>query len=171
MRCYRHRNVSVSVSCGRCGRPICPDCMVSSAAGMRCPECASHPRAVTGAPDTTDRIGIAVSVALFLSIIGAMFLKALGVFAMAVGPLTGALVAEVVLRILGTRQKPAYLHALSLGCIAFGSALALSKVLPGLGFTVMNLPSTMTDMVVGFSLGLSLSACYGRMRAALEQNA
>jgi membrane associated rhomboid family serine protease len=38
--CYRHPNRETNVSCSRCGRPICPDCMYDSPVGMRCPECA-----------------------------------------------------------------------------------------------------------------------------------
>lgn len=37
--CYRHPGRETGVSCQNCGRPICPDCMTTSAVGMRCPEC------------------------------------------------------------------------------------------------------------------------------------
>ncbi len=40
--CYRHPNRETSVSCSRCARPICPDCMIPSPVGMRCPECAGE---------------------------------------------------------------------------------------------------------------------------------
>jgi membrane associated rhomboid family serine protease len=40
--CYRHPGRETSVSCSRCARPICPDCMTSSPVGMRCPECAGE---------------------------------------------------------------------------------------------------------------------------------
>ncbi|MGI9020633.1 MAG: rhomboid family intramembrane serine protease [Solirubrobacterales bacterium] len=39
--CYRHPARDVNVACSRCARPICPDCMISTPVGMRCPECAS----------------------------------------------------------------------------------------------------------------------------------
>ena len=38
--CYRHPGRDTNVSCSMCGRPICPDCMISTSVGMRCPECA-----------------------------------------------------------------------------------------------------------------------------------
>jgi membrane associated rhomboid family serine protease len=38
--CYRHPGRETNVACSNCGRPICPDCMVSTQVGMRCPECA-----------------------------------------------------------------------------------------------------------------------------------
>jgi membrane associated rhomboid family serine protease len=40
--CYRHPNRETAVSCSNCGRSICPDCMTTTAVGMRCPECAGQ---------------------------------------------------------------------------------------------------------------------------------
>ena len=37
--CYRHPDRQTYVSCSRCGRPICPDCMNSAAVGQQCPNC------------------------------------------------------------------------------------------------------------------------------------
>jgi membrane associated rhomboid family serine protease len=41
--CYRHSRTETAVSCSNCGRPICTDCMVFSAVGIKCPECAGTP--------------------------------------------------------------------------------------------------------------------------------
>lgn len=38
--CYRHPGRETNVACSMCARPICPDCMISTQVGMRCPECA-----------------------------------------------------------------------------------------------------------------------------------
>lgn len=37
--CYRHPDRETWIACQRCGRPICPDCMVSAAVGFQCPSC------------------------------------------------------------------------------------------------------------------------------------
>jgi membrane associated rhomboid family serine protease len=37
--CYRHPDRETYIRCGRCDRPICPDCMTSAAVGFQCPEC------------------------------------------------------------------------------------------------------------------------------------
>ena len=40
--CYRHPNRPTYVSCSRCARPICPDCMTAAAVGQQCPECVNE---------------------------------------------------------------------------------------------------------------------------------
>ncbi|MDH6576408.1 rhomboid family intramembrane serine protease [Kitasatospora sp. MAP5-34] len=37
--CYRHPERETGIACSRCGRPICPQCMVSASVGFHCPEC------------------------------------------------------------------------------------------------------------------------------------
>lgn len=37
--CYRHPDRETHISCQRCGRPICPDCMTQAAVGFQCPAC------------------------------------------------------------------------------------------------------------------------------------
>ena len=57
LRCYRHPNVETYVSCSNCERPICTDCMVQTAVGIKCPECAGQPTGVAAA--TTQRARVA----------------------------------------------------------------------------------------------------------------
>ncbi|WP_171986622.1 MULTISPECIES: rhomboid family intramembrane serine protease [Nocardiopsis] len=40
--CYRHSDRETGVSCSRCERPICPDCMVEASVGFQCPRCVSE---------------------------------------------------------------------------------------------------------------------------------
>jgi membrane associated rhomboid family serine protease len=42
--CYRHPNVQTGVHCTRCGRPICPECMIPAPVGYQCPECVQQAR-------------------------------------------------------------------------------------------------------------------------------
>ena len=37
--CARHPKNETSIRCGRCDDAICPDCLVHSPVGMRCPDC------------------------------------------------------------------------------------------------------------------------------------
>ena len=40
MKCAAHPKVETNLRCGKCGKPICPRCMVQTLVGARCPECA-----------------------------------------------------------------------------------------------------------------------------------
>ena len=42
--CANHPNRPTMVTCSACGKPICPDCMVYTAVGIKCKECAKMPR-------------------------------------------------------------------------------------------------------------------------------
>ncbi|MFD7746801.1 rhomboid family intramembrane serine protease [Streptomyces sp. NPDC059698] len=81
--CYRHPDRETGVSCTRCGRPICPECMVSASVGFQCPDCvrqgsgaghhpaAGRPRTVAGGSVTADpslvtKILLGVNLAVFL---------------------------------------------------------------------------------------------------------
>ena len=44
--CYRHPKSETAVACSSCGRPICTECMVFAAVGIKCPECAGQPTGV-----------------------------------------------------------------------------------------------------------------------------
>jgi membrane associated rhomboid family serine protease len=37
--CYRHADRLTGARCTRCGRPICPDCMLEAPVGHQCPNC------------------------------------------------------------------------------------------------------------------------------------
>ncbi|MEV7020643.1 rhomboid family intramembrane serine protease [Kitasatospora sp. NPDC093558] len=50
--CYRHPQTPTGISCTRCGRPICPSCMVPASVGFQCPECVSGAHAEVRRPTT-----------------------------------------------------------------------------------------------------------------------
>ena len=53
MACYRHPRTETSVACSSCGRPICTECMVFAAVGIKCPECAEQSAGVKKAAKRT----------------------------------------------------------------------------------------------------------------------
>lgn len=40
MKCATHPAIETNLRCGKCGKPICPKCMVQTPVGARCQECA-----------------------------------------------------------------------------------------------------------------------------------
>ena len=40
MRCITHPDIETNLRCGKCGKPICPRCLVQTPVGARCQDCA-----------------------------------------------------------------------------------------------------------------------------------
>ncbi|MFJ9622806.1 rhomboid family intramembrane serine protease [Streptomyces sp. NPDC101181] len=86
--CYRHPGRETGISCTRCERPICTECMVSASVGFQCPNCvregsgtghspaASRPRTLAGGtvaadPRLVTKILIGINVAVFVLVAAA----------------------------------------------------------------------------------------------------
>ncbi len=80
--CYRHPKNETAVTCSTCGRPICTECMVFAAVGIKCPECAGRPTgaraaskrvrgaAATGTGSVVTKALIAINIVVFLLQLG-----------------------------------------------------------------------------------------------------
>lgn len=75
--CYRHPDRVTFVSCNRCGRPVCPECMRSASVGQQCVDCVRQsaqtvitpgrtPRRRTGPLPVVSYTLIAINVAVFV---------------------------------------------------------------------------------------------------------
>ena len=47
MQCATHPTIDTELACSRCGKAICPRCMIQTPVGMRCRECANVRRIPT----------------------------------------------------------------------------------------------------------------------------
>lgn len=47
MRCATHPSIETNLACGKCGKPICPKCLVHTPVGARCRDCAGLRRLPT----------------------------------------------------------------------------------------------------------------------------
>ena len=65
--CYWHPNVDTGLSCSRCAKHICPQCMVQAPVGIRCKECGKAVRMPTYDVKPTyyaRAVGVAVVIAI-----------------------------------------------------------------------------------------------------------
>lgn len=58
--CACGSGIQTRLSCSRCGKPICPRCMVASPVGYRCPECSRTQRSVVYDPSVSGLVRAAV---------------------------------------------------------------------------------------------------------------
>ena len=70
-RCYRHPDRETWVSCTRCERPICPDCLRPAAVGFQCPHCVAEGNASIRRPASPYGGRIAVRAGLVTVALGA----------------------------------------------------------------------------------------------------
>ncbi|MFC4495611.1 rhomboid family intramembrane serine protease [Streptomyces ovatisporus] len=110
--CYRHPDRETGISCVRCERPICPDCMIPASVGFQCPDCvkggsgtghppsANRPRTIAGGVVAGDRrlvtkILLGINAAVFIGVLisGERLINDLVLFGQAVaepyGPVEG----------------------------------------------------------------------------------
>jgi hypothetical protein len=67
MYCEKHPKVETNLTCGKCGKPICPKCLVQTPVGIRCRECArlkSLPTYQVSTPYYLRAIGAGIGIAL-----------------------------------------------------------------------------------------------------------
>jgi membrane associated rhomboid family serine protease len=50
--CYRHADRPTGLSCSRCGRPACPECLREASVGYQCLDCVAQGRRTVRAPRT-----------------------------------------------------------------------------------------------------------------------
>jgi membrane associated rhomboid family serine protease len=143
--CYRHPSRETGVSCSSCGRPICPDCMTTTAVGMRCPECAKQGTKVMRLRDTVSRPRVTYAL---LAINVVAFLAEQGQFTIAGTEIHGKLIDEGVLFRAAISVNHQYWRLISSGF--------LHENLLHIGF----------NMYLLYLLGLMLEPAIGSVRFA-----
>ena len=123
MRCAKH-DVETFLRCGKCDKPICPDCLVVSPAGTRCRECAS----LKSSPlfqVPVDRLALGLVVGLTVGTLGGYVLASasgFGFLLLWAGLFYGGLVGEAVLRTV-YRKRGIKVEAVSGACALLGAVM------------------------------------------------
>ena len=137
MQCAAHPEVETNLSCGKCGKPICPRCMVQTAVGARCPECARLYKLPTyrvsrqyylRAAGTA--LGMAVVTGVFWGVLRG-FIPFL-IISLLLGPGVGYVIGEVVGRAVNRKRGRGLATVASLGVVLsyLVSIFLLSVVMP-----------------------------------------
>lgn len=144
--CPRHPKTETNLRCGKCGELICPDCMVQTPVGARCPDCARVRRLPTYdvSPVFLAR-GVAAGLVLAVALgVGFGFLAPL-LFAIPFLPLlalvgVGYLIGEgISLSVNRKRGRALKLVAAGAIVLAFVIMLILNPFIGGLIFSLYGL--------------------------------
>jgi len=147
--CANHPKRMTMVTCSECGKPLCPDCMVYSAVGVKCRECAKMPRS-SKVTIKSGHLARAVAAGLGAgTAVGFVYYYILGagrffflIFFIAMG--IGWLVGEAVIRASG------YYHGRATAIIAAASTV-WAFVIPPLFSVFLNMGFSWSSIVFGFT--------------------
>lgn len=101
MKCATHPAVETNLRCGKCGKPICPKCLVQTLVGARCPDCAKLYKLPTYRVSTQYYLR-AIGTALGMAIVCGVVWGVVGSFVpffyinLLLGPGVGYAIGEVV---------------------------------------------------------------------------
>lgn len=131
--CVCGSNIDTRLRCSRCGKPICPECMIESPVGYRCPECSAGTRAAAYRTTNTEVFKALVVGLLVAGVVGVVwgyypswqfYLALLLGFGTAEGMAWAA-----------SYKKGGDLQAAAFGCVLLGiliSRYTIALVTPGL---------------------------------------
>ena len=167
MKCATHPGVETNLRCGKCGKLICPKCLVQTPVGARCLDCARLYKLPTYQVSIKNYL-VAIGTGLGMAAVGGLIWGALGSFLaqsfhlnlnLILAPGIGYTIGEVVS--LSVNRK----RGRGLAAIA-GCAVALSYLLAilspwGLGFSLSNILFLVLDLV---AIGLGIFISVTRLR-------
>ncbi|HLF04602.1 MAG TPA: hypothetical protein VI855_05245 [Dehalococcoidia bacterium] len=111
--CHWHPEVETRLSCSRCNKPVCPQCVVQAPVGLRCRDCGRATRMPTYdvrpaylARAVAAAAGVAIGGGILWWVVNASFLGRIPfvspLFAVAVGYAAGELISRATNRKRGT---------------------------------------------------------------------
>ncbi len=166
MQCAAHPNVETNLRCGKCGKPICPRCMVQTPVGARCPGCARLYKLPTYRVSRQYYLraaGTALGMAVVTGVLWGVLRSFISffIFNLLLGPGVGYVIGEVVGRAVNRKRGRGLAMVASLGVVIsyLVSIMLLSVVMPwGFHFGVFNI---VLDLV---AVGLGIFVAVTRLR-------
>jgi len=164
MKCAFHPDVETNLRCGKCGKPICPKCLVQTPVGARCPDCAKLYKLPTYQVSATyflRAIGTGAGMAIVGGVIWGVVRGLVPFFYLnfLLAPAVGYAIGEVI-SLSVNRKRGAIL------AIIAGVAVALSYVVSilspwGLSINLVSIMHLILDIV---ALGLGIFVAVNRLR-------
>ena len=102
--CEKHPDRETSLRCNRCGKLICSSCAIKTPTGYRCEECVRGQQKKFDTAEWYD-YPLGIGTAFILAAIGGLFASAVSFFIIFIAPAAGAVIAEVVRRVIGRRRN------------------------------------------------------------------
>jgi hypothetical protein len=161
MRCATHPDVETNLRCGKCGKPICPKCMVDTPVGARCRDCAKVSRAPTFRLSTAYYLraaGAALGMAIIIGVVWG-FIESLlpfRFFTLIIGAGIGWAIGEVV-GLVVNRKRGTWLAVIgSLGVVvAYGITFAVELFRLGfIYFSGFNILFTLGAIAIGIYIAV-----------------
>ncbi len=166
MFCTNHPTVETLVTCGKCGKPICPRCLVDTPVGQRCRECGLQKSPLYQVPLPLLMVGIVVGV--IGGIIGGMIGSRLQFFVFFLAPVIGTFVGEAVSRAIKRKHSPALALvtaiAIGLGALAGPLRLALLHFPPSDPESLMTFSRYFFNPWAWLFILLAAPSAYWRLR-------
>lgn len=131
--CYRHSDRETWVTCGRCGKPLCPDCMMHGPVGVRCRECLL-PQGKGPVLLDMERIRRAGRIGAFMAI-GWVFLL------------------SVTSLLIGLAQSGALAGGLLHLLVNFSDIAVITRQIPGIFIADIWTPNILLSMIAGGTVG------------------
>jgi len=164
MRCATHPDVETNLRCGKCGKPICPKCLVQTPVGARCLDCAKLYKLPTFRVSTQYYLR-AVGAGLVVAIVGGivwgvvMGLVSFFYLNLLLAPGLGYAIGEVVS--LSVNRKRGTALAIIAGIAVVISYLISLLFGHGLPFVPFNIPFLVLDLL---ALALGIFVAVTRLR-------
>ena len=164
MKCAFHPDVETNLRCGKCGKPICPRCLVQTPVGARCPDCAKLYKLPTYQVSATyflRAIGTGAGMAIVGGVIWGVVRGAVPFFYLnfLLAPAVGYAIGEVIS--LSVNRKRGAILAIIAG-VAVALSYMVSILSPwGLSINLVSIMHLILDIV---ALGLGIFVAVNRLR-------
>ncbi len=161
MKCATHPDVETNLRCGKCGKPICPRCMVQTPVGARCQDCAKLYRLPTYRLSSAYYLraaGAALGTAIIIGVVWGIIESYLPFrfFTLIIGAGVGWAVGELVSRAVN-RKRGVWLAVIgSLGVVvAYGITFAVELFRSGyIYFSGFNILFTLGAIAIGIYIAV-----------------